>query len=390
MKKKVISMLVSVIMVMSIAACGTRVNGEFTETAEALQADGNSNTETTEIPQADGNSNTEATEILQADGNSNTEAPGETKEYLVDAAFLISEQKLQEHRESYFEACGFPDNYESAYETLDRQQSPCYYRKDQQITSYSFKNGWDFSFTCDTMTKTKLQLKDILVKEEQFWAEAKTYMLEQIGQRAGHYSKVAESYQDIINSMEASTAQWDWYLDAGGLVIYFHPYILFNNYESCEFVFSYADWQEHIKGEYQVGVEPIVARISPNVPYPVTEKESLSFVYYPDSDYTITIQAGEEELTLEGFDFEAPYGYILRETPDIVYLLLETDECMDLDERIWLFKIENGVLTQCGETMHGKLIYVDSTASIVLEELVYSPSSFEEYVAVNDFDEIPL
>ena len=74
----------------------------------------------------------------------------------------------------------------------------------------------------------------------------------------------------------------------------------------------------------------------------------------PPQDQTITIRTGNNELQLVGNYIIVSEAYLLQ-TDEGYFLLLETDEDGDLDEKLWLFRFEDGKVIQCGDAIDAKL-----------------------------------
>ena len=74
----------------------------------------------------------------------------------------------------------------------------------------------------------------------------------------------------------------------------------------------------------------------------------------PPQDQTITIRTGNNELQLVGNYIIVNEAYLLQ-TGGGYFLLLETDEDGDMDEKLWLFKFEDGKVIQCGDAINAKL-----------------------------------
>lgn len=85
-----------------------------------------------------------------------------------------------------------------------------------------------------------------------------------------------------------------------------------------------------------------------------TEWENDILVLNPPQNQIITIKARENEIQLDGNYITLNKAYLIQADTGL-FLLLETDEDSDMDEKLWLFALEDGKVTQCGEPIHAML-----------------------------------
>lgn len=88
--------------------------------------------------------------------------------------------------------------------------------------------------------------------------------------------------------------------------------------------------------------------------YAGTEWDNDSLVPNPPQDQIITVKASANEIQLVGNYITLNKAYLVQADTGL-YLLMETDEDSDMDEKLWLFVLEDGKVTQCGDSINAKL-----------------------------------
>ncbi len=109
------------------------------------------------------------------------------------------------------------------------------------------------------------------------------------------------------------------------------------------------------------------------------EMNGLSILNPPQYQY-LTIVAEQNVIQLDGNHIEPMAAYLVKQD-GAQFLLLATNEAYDFEERLWLFQLEDGKVTQCGEPIDARLISFESVDAIEAQEVVNvaTTMSWEEY-----------
>lgn len=130
------------------------------------------------------------------------------------------------------------------------------------------------------------------------------------------------------------------------------------NSEEHSFTVSVADNESESEDkeyeEAQLEWEGDKAEVSAYYLYRIDEEKSFVIDYTTEEYLNLIIKAESNEIEIGGNYITLTKAYLLQ-TDSGYFLLLETDENYDMDEKLWLFEIKDGQVTQCGEPILAKL-----------------------------------
>lgn len=108
--------------------------------------------------------------------------------------------------------------------------------------------------------------------------------------------------------------------------------------------------------------EEPVTELEINRPYCVNEDEVLRIEFEHPYD-KVTVRARNNEIILSGDLIVVDKAFYVRDGK-LSYLLVGTREKYDFHEKIWLFKLEEGNVTQCGEPVGGTIAKITDANNI--------------------------
>lgn len=108
--------------------------------------------------------------------------------------------------------------------------------------------------------------------------------------------------------------------------------------------------------------EEPVTELEINHPYCINEDEVFRIEFKHPYD-RVTVRARNNAVVLSGDLIVVDRAFYIRDG-ELSYLLVGTRENYDFHEKIWLFKLEEGNLVQCGEPVSGMIVKVTDANNI--------------------------
>lgn len=286
---------------------------------------------------------------------------------LMDGVQIWNEERLDEILAYAEQSAGYAEEYvemmveenyrEYYYFSFSRTLQPM--RADASVVSlletiYDYSGGAHGNYghegiTFDAQTGERLELPDILMDEDAFYENAKTYITDYV--QAEYGDGLFPDYAETIADMEEY--QPAWYLNAAGITFIFDPYMLGPYAMGDVWVtLPMAEFAEYIKEEYRypehLGYSSFPVNVDVSVNTPLSSQAEnilrLNVEYKEEFGMSeVTVQLNDSAVTAGMFDRVAS-AYLMN-IGMFQYLILDVDYASD-DYVTLVYNVSTGAVRE--------------------------------------------